>query len=375
MSIELTKPLVVPEYETARVKLYVAHPVTHETVVLPPYTVDVQRVVSAMFPGRTAKANSCALLGNDLFIANSSSNSQCIFKVPDYLVQGGLAGAETFVFTLDGSDYVGMALDPAGNLYAAEGVLLDNRVVMYTGTGKPYPGAVAAQLNNYATRIDLGNAGVTSYFANLAFDEAGNLWASDYRNHRLVVFDAAHLGGANTYHVFSNLAAQIPVSNTDAALISNIDHLFSSPEGIAFDGAGNLWVANNNDGAQGIQNQRTSLVQITPGLQSAVLATAAGGSPLEPNTGQSGTEYFIYQVPNVADNAGPRPQFGGLQVDRAAGRIYVNEEIGGSGRGYDIGTIAAIGTQTGTNDLAIVSTNPGNGGMALVERTLLVVIM
>ena len=194
MSIELTKPLAVPEYETARVKLYVAHPVTHETVVLPPYTVDVQRVVSAMFPGRTAKANSCALLGNDLFIANSSSNSQCIFKVPDYLVQGGLAGAETFVFTLDGSDYVGMAFDPAGNLYAAEGVLLDNRVVMYTGTGKPYPGAVAAQLNNYATRIDLGNAGVTSYFANLAFDEAGNLWASDYRNHRLVVFDAAHLG-------------------------------------------------------------------------------------------------------------------------------------------------------------------------------------
>jgi hypothetical protein len=130
----------------------------------------------------------------------------------------------------------------------------------------------------------------------------------------------AHLGGANTYHVFSNLAAQIPVSNTDAALISNIDHLFSSPEGIAFDGAGNLWVANNNDGAQGIQNQRTSLVQITPGLQSAVLATAAGGSPLEPNAGQSGTEYFIYQVPNVADNAVPRPQFGGLQVDRAAGR-------------------------------------------------------
>ena len=27
MGIPLTKPLVVPEYETARVKLYVAHPV------------------------------------------------------------------------------------------------------------------------------------------------------------------------------------------------------------------------------------------------------------------------------------------------------------------------------------------------------------
>ena len=324
MGISLTKPLVVPEYETARVKLYVAHPVTSETIVLPPYTVDVQRVVAGMFPARTAKANSCALLGNDLFISNSSPDSQCIFKLPDYLVQGGLAAAETFVFTLDGRDYVGMAFDPAGNLYAAEGAPLDNRIVMYTGTGKPYPGAAAAQLNNYATRIDLGNAGVTSYFANLAFDEASNLWASDYRNHRLVVFDAANLGGANTYHVLSNLTALIPVANTNAALTSNIGHLFSSPEGIAFDGAGNLWVANNNDGAQGIQNQRTSLVQITPALQSAVLATAAGPSPFQPNAGQSGSEYFIYQVPNVHDDAGPRSAIRRL-ASRPGGRAHLRQ--------------------------------------------------
>ena len=103
MGIRLPRPLIVPEYETARVKLYAAHPVTRETVALPAYTVDVQRLVSAIFPARTAKANSCALLGNDLFVSNSSPDSQCIFKVPDYLVQGGLAGAKTFVFTLDGT--------------------------------------------------------------------------------------------------------------------------------------------------------------------------------------------------------------------------------------------------------------------------------
>jgi hypothetical protein len=327
-----------------------------------------------MFPGRTAKANSCALLGNDLFISNSSSDSQCIFKVPDYLVRGGLAKTEAFVFTLDGGDYVGLAFDPAGNLYAAEGSPLDNHIVRYSGTDKPYPGPVAAQLDNYAARVDLGNAGLTSYFANLAFDVAGNLWVSDYRNHRLVVFDAAHLGGANTYHSFSNLSAQIPVANTDAALTSNINHLFSSPEGIAFDAAGNLWVANNNDGVLGVQSQRTSLVLVTSTLQSAVLATAPDGSPFEPDVGQSGREYFVYQVPNVADDAGPRPQFGGLQIDQVGGRIYVNEQVAGNGRGYDIDTIAAIGTHTSVNDLAIVSTNPGNGGIALVERELLVIV-
>ena len=135
-----------------------------------------------------------------------------------------------------------------------------------------------------------------------------------------------------------------------------------------------LWVANNNDGAGGIQNLHTSLVQVTPALQSAVLATPAN-SNLKPTVAGSGVDYSIFQIPHLSDDAGPRPQFGGLQIDRSAGRIYVNEEIAGNGRGYDITTIAAIGTRTAANDLAITSTNPGNGGLALVERELLVLIV
>jgi hypothetical protein len=367
MSIQLTKPLVVPEYATALVKAYIADPVTFATVPRPPYTINVQNVLTSLIPGKTAKANTCALNGTDLFIANSSSNSQCIFKVPNYLMQPEQAIAHTFVFTLDANDYVGMAFDVAGDLYAAEGDFMNNHIFKYTGTGKAYPGAALAAVNNYATRVDLGNAGATSYFANLAFDAAANLWASDYKNHRLVVFDAANLGGTNTYHVLANLDASIPVANMNAALKGNASHLFAEPEGIDFDAAGNLWVANNNDaGAGGVQNLRTSLVQITPALQVAVLATAAGGT-LTPAVAQSNTDFFIYQVPNLTNNAGARPQFGGLQVDRTAGRIFVNEQIAGNGRGYDIATIAAIGTSTTTNDLDIVSTNPGNGGIALVN--------
>ena len=97
----------------------------------------------------------------------------------------------------------------------------------------------------------------------------------------------------------------------------------------------------------------------------AGLATASGGT-LVPTVAQSNTDFFIYQVPNLTDDTGARPQFGGLQVDRTAGRIFVNEERAGNGRGYDIAAIAAIGTSTATNDLDIVSTNPGNGGLALV---------
>jgi hypothetical protein len=367
VSIQLTQPLVVPEYVSAMVKMYVSDPVTSLTVTDPSHTIDVQSVLASLIPGKTANANAVALNGSDLFIANSSPDSQCIFKVPNYLMDPGLAIAQTFVFTLDGNDYVGMTFNAVGDLYAAEGNFMDNHIFKYTGTGKGYPGLALAAVDNYATRVDLGNAGATSYFANLAFDAAGNLWASDYRNHRLVAFDAANLGGANTYHVLANLDASILVATTDTALNGNADHLFAEPEGIDFDAAGNLWVANNNDaGAAGVQNPRTSLVQITPTLQAAVLATTSGGMVM-PSVAQSNIDFFIYQVPNLTNDSGARPQFGGLQVDQTAGRIFVNEEIAGNGRGYDIATIAAIGTSTAANDLDIVSTNPGNGGIALVR--------
>ena len=42
MSIQLTKPLVVPEYVNAIVKMYTSDPVTSVTVMLPSYTIDVQ---------------------------------------------------------------------------------------------------------------------------------------------------------------------------------------------------------------------------------------------------------------------------------------------------------------------------------------------
>jgi len=54
----------------------------------------------------------------------------------------------------------------------------------------------------------------------------------------------------------------------------------------------------------------------------------------------------------------------------AIGRIFVNEQMAHRGRGYDIATMAAIDTSTTANDLDIVSTNPGNGGIALVNAPI-----
>ena len=63
------------------------------------------------------------------------------------------------------------------------------------------------------------------------FDAAGNQWVSDHNNNTILVFTAAQLAMTGT----NNLMPAVTISST----------AFNGPLGIVFDGAGNLWVANN----------------------------------------------------------------------------------------------------------------------------------
>jgi sugar lactone lactonase YvrE len=63
------------------------------------------------------------------------------------------------------------------------------------------------------------------------FDAQGNQWVSDHNNNSILVFSASQMMQTGT-------AATIPVVVITSAA-------FNGPLGIAFDSAGNLWVANN----------------------------------------------------------------------------------------------------------------------------------
>jgi hypothetical protein len=65
------------------------------------------------------------------------------------------------------------------------------------------------------------------------FDAQGNQWVSDHNNNTILVFTAAQLAMTGT----NNLMPAVVI--TSAA--------FNGPLGIVFDGAGNLWVANNGE--------------------------------------------------------------------------------------------------------------------------------
>jgi hypothetical protein len=343
--VVLGRPLIVPEFCTGMVKFYNTD---NPTTVKATHTLDITSLCAG------GKPNSCGVLGNDLFV---SVNVGCgrLYKFTNYINQG--AAAAVSLVNNNNNDYVGMAFNAAGNLYTAQGDYPDNYIVSYAST-------MAGAGYTY-----IGNAGKTSYFANMAFDAAGNLWVSDYLNDRLVVSPAGSIDFINNYHEFNTIVdfANIPVGNTTAGLNGNVNKLLSKPEGIAFDAAGNLWVGNNNDDGA---NANGTVVKITPALQAAILATAVNGS-YTPTVGMANTDYTVFNLPNPATGnsncfagAVARSQCGGLIIDKTNGVMYVNEQQGNKGFMFTLANMATIANAYNTYAISMFSTNAGNGGIA-----------
>ncbi len=347
--------LVVPEFSNNKVKTYVQSGAS--MVVNPSFTIQLNQLPGAL--ATNASPNCVAMNGSDLYVAMTAAN-QRIYKFPNYGNDPVASIANVSQVTAVGQDYVGIAFDAAGNLYASEGNFLNTEIVKYSGA-------------NLATRTVLGNGGTTSYFANIAFDAAGNLWASDYLNNRIVVIKVADLNTTNApIKALTNALGALGLtgsllSNTDAALsTATINYVFTSPEGMAFDSTGALWVANNNDGgsAGNLSNTRTTLVKVSVAAQTSLLNYVFTNLSL--NDYNTNTGYKIYVMPN---SVAGKPQFGGLQIDKVTDRIYVNEQVSTTGMYFDIATIAGITTNFSTYQLPILSTNPGNGGIYLASNT------
>jgi Secretion system C-terminal sorting domain len=338
--------LVVPEFGNGLIKTYSA---TSSIAIAadPNFTIALNTLPNGL---ATAGSPNCvAMYGSDLYVAITGAN-QRIYKFPNYGVNPTSAIANVSQITNISNDYVGIAFDGAGNLYAAEGNFLDNNLVEYTAA------------SNYTTRVVLGNGGAVSYFANIAFDGAGNLWATDYKNNRLVGILLQDLATPNTiFHSLYNAttawnASGTQLGNTTTTLNSiPVQAAFAQPEGIDFNSLGDMFIANNNDAGT---NGRATIVQVSFGLKNIVLgasATYANVSLLNAANGM-----IVWNIP-VSPN-GPT-QLGGMQIDRNTNRIYVNEQVGGGGLTIQTFNLSAMNNNYALYTLGIVSTNPGNGGL------------
>jgi len=147
---------------------------------------------------------------------------------PDVVLQGTTNTGEGIAFDGEGNMWMS---DFSGHLYRYDATSL-------VGSGTPTP-AVAIDATAYGKPVGL------------AFDASGNLWIADFVGHRLLGYSPAQLtaGGAPT----------------PAVIITANGTSLVSPTGIAFDGHGNLWVANTAG---------TTVVRFSP------TQLAATGSPI-----------------------------------------------------------------------------------------------
>lgn len=276
-----------------------------------------------------------------------------------------------------GSSLAGMAIQPgSGDLYVAtfQDGAGDGGVRVYTAA------------SSYATATEFctgADNSVTKYCANLAFDESGNLWMTtfdDFNNSSpadqfLICYP--NLGGSlsknvffkivNASATFTNRVKTLPgsVQNPPASLV-----LLSSPEGIALDPDGNLWLANNNEDAPINGDNNGTLVRIDKSWIAAHMfnnaslnsAKSAGANGVTLNFGSDDSSVTVFY------HFGSK--FGGLVFDGYT--LYVHDQENGGGTQavvWKFDTTNLSPTASTFFASGIVTDYPGNGGSSIFNAT------
>jgi sugar lactone lactonase YvrE len=231
-----------------------------------------------------------------------------------------LSGAAATATGLGGSS--GMAFDSAGNLWVAD--TFNHRVLKYPAPITAGEAATVA-LGQTTTGASLGcnQGGAASATTlcgpyGLAFDSAGNLWVADEANNRVLMYPVANLstnGGAATVELGqpATTAFTSATANNGGILATSLN----GPLGLAFDSAGNLWVADQS-------NNRV--------LMYAKVDLMVNGAPATLELGQPIATAF---TSNTANNGGIGPSTLALPVGVAfdsSGRIFVTDSFIGNNR-------------------------------------------
>lgn len=170
----------------------------------------------------------------------------------------GISGTGGMAISAEIGNPDGLALDAAGNLYIADSA--SSAVWMVSAT----TGTISVAAGTAGSSGNSGNGGpatsaLLSYPTHIALDGAGNLYIADTWNN-VVRKVAAQTGTISVYagggYPASNLGDGGPA--TSASLVN--------PEGLAFDSAGNLYIADSS-------NARIRMVSASTG----VITTVAGG--------------------------------------------------------------------------------------------------
>lgn len=181
---------------------------------------------------------------------SNNEAASLVIGQPD-MVTGNNPGASPSASDLNAPK--GLAFDSSGNLWVAD--VGYNRVLKFT----------TPLVSGESATLAIGQSNFTSgTFPNvpgcppncppsqssldgpiaLAFDSSGNLWVSDWSNHRVVEYNQPFSMGQNAALVIGG-----PDFNSNYGFCPGLDpdKCFAPPDSIAFDHSGNLWVSDVGD--------------------------------------------------------------------------------------------------------------------------------
>jgi len=245
-------------------------------------------------------------------------------------VFAGHAHAQTYAFSLlagnagklDPADGTGsgarffnptaVAVDGSGNIYVADGGDHTIRRVSAGGAVTTFAGS-----SGQAGSSDGSGSGARFLYPYaVAVDGSGNVYVADSGNHNIRRITAG--GGVSTLAGTAGIAG-----STDG---TGVAALFNQPQGIAVDGAGNVYVSDTNN---------STIRRITASGVVTTLAGAAGQTGGSDGVGSSALFYYPF----------------GIAVD-TAGNVYVAD--------YDNSTIRKVTPGGSVSTLAGSAGNPGS---------------
>ena len=236
-----------------------------------------------------------------------------------YVGDGGAATAASL------SDPYGLAVDKSGNLYIADFNNQVVRIVNSSGTISTFAG-----INAYGSGGDGGpaNQAYLNHPIALIMDAAGDLYISDSGN--------ACIREVTPDGIIHTVAGSITNAGYSGDGGPALQAKLNSPEGIALDAAGNLYIADTG-------NNRIRMVTPT-----GIMTTIAGnGKAASSGDGGAATSASLWE-----------PQ--GVAVD-AAGAIFITEKFGTHVREVVNGVINSISSSGGVDEpFGLFVTSPDN---------------
>lgn len=168
---------------------------------------------------------------------------------------------------------MGITVDGSGNLYVADQSNHTIRKVTAAGAVNTLAGTALSTGSTDAT----GSAARFNYPGGIAMDSGGNLWVADGGNHTIRKVTAA---GAVTTPA-GTAGSSGSADGTGAAA------RFNSPQGIAVDGSGNLWVADASN-------------QMIRKMTAAGVVTTLAGTPAHVGTADGTGTAAAFKAPSGA---------------------------------------------------------------------------